>query len=529
MERLANSVMLSWGLRRSALTLFAGAVGALALPPFGIFATMFVSFTLLVWLLDGAAAEPGGGIWSRLWPTFFTGWLFGLGYFVAGLWWIGNSLLADGGQFAWAIPLAAIGIPAVLAIFYGLATAAARLFWPDGFGRIAVLAVAFGLAEWLRSFAFTGFPWNAIGYAAMPFPLMMQPVHLIGVSGMNELAVLIFAMPALIGTGKGAKVGLTLAAVLIAADLGYGWWAMRNYDRTPATKTFNVRLVQPVTSLDDGDSDASRNAIFDRLLKLTAAPPQDGKKAPDLVVWPETAIPFILTENQDAFTRIADTLSDGQTLIAGTVRAEDSGSGSLKRYYNSAYVFDSEGQIVSAADKVHLVPFGEYLPFESLLKSFGLDTIALPGGYSAAVSHNLLTLPGGTSFYPLICYEAIFPAEVTADAERASALINLTNDMWFGKTPGPYQHFHQAQVTAVEIGLPMIRSANSGISALISADGTVISGVKTYTRGIVDATLEIKPVPYLNNKQRIMNFWLLTVVTLLVSFFSRVSFIRDKN
>lgn len=529
MERLANSVILSWGLKRTLIALFAGAFGALALPPIGFFGAMFVSFTLLVWLLDGAAGRPGGFVVGRLWPSFAIGWLFGFGYFVAGLWWLATPLKQEPG-FAWAIPLAVAGLPAGLAIFYGLATALARIYWPDGLGRIAMLAVAFGILEWLRTFVFTGFPWNAVGYAAMPMPIMMQPVRLIGVEGMNLLAVFVFAMPALLGTGKGARIGLLLAAALLVADFGYGHWEMQRFQRKPAKVEMTVRLVQPVTGLDEGDTDASRDAIFDKLLKLSSLPPREGAKKPEVIVWPETAIPFILTEKQEAFTRIADMLGDGQVLIAGTVRAEDGGAGMPKRYYNSAYVFDSDGQIVSAADKVHLVPFGEFMPFASLMSSLGIDTVAaLPGGYSAAVSHNLLTLPGGRALYPLICYEAIFPNEIGPAADRAAALINLTNDIWFGRTPGPYQHFHQAQVTAVELGLPMIRSANSGISAVIAADGEIITGAGIYTSGVVDSTVALKSVSSLNSSARLMNFWLLTVLIFLVAAFSRVSFISRKN
>jgi apolipoprotein N-acyltransferase len=528
MERLANSVILSWGWKRALIALLAGAIGALALPPLNIFAAMFVAFTLLVWLIDGAAGAPEGGWLARILPAFATGWLFGFGYFVAGLWWLASPLMAEP-EFRWAIPLAVAGLPAFLALFYGLATALARLIWPDGIGRIAMLAVAFAVIEWLRSFVLTGFPWNAIGYTAMPIPIMMQPVRLIGVEGMTLLAVLVFAMPALLGTGKGARLGIALAAILLAADFGYGYWAMQRFAARPGKSEMTVRLVQPVTGLDEGVTDESRNAIFEKLIRLSTLPPQGAKK-PDFIIWPETAIPFILTEKQEAFTRIAEMLGDGQTLIAGTVRAEDAGPASPKRYYNSAYVFDSDGQIVSAADKVHLVPFGEYMPFAETMRALGIDTIAaLPGGYSAAVTPNLLSLPGGRQLYPLICYEAIFPDEIGPAAARASALINLTNDIWFGRTPGPYQHFHQAQVTAVELGLPMIRSANSGISAIIAADGQIISGATIYTSGVVDSTFTLKSVSSLNSSARVMNFWLLSVLIFLIAAFSRVSFIFHKN
>ena len=528
MERLANGVILSWGLRRAFIAILAGAIGALALPPFNIFAAMFVAFPLLVWLLDGAAASPGGGIISRFAAPFGIGWLFGFGYFVAGLWWLAEGILSDQ-EYLWAIPLAITGLPAFLAIFYGIAAALARILWPDNIGRIAALAVAFGILEWLRSFLFSGFPWNAIGYTAMPVPMMMQPVRLIGVEGMTVLAVFIFSVPALLGSGRGAKLGIVLAGLLLAADFGYGYWSQREFDKRTGPE-ITVRLVQPVTPVDDGTTDESRNRIFDELLKLTKAPPPKNQKKPEIVFWPETAIPFILTEKQDAFAHIAEALDPNQTLIAGTVRAEDGGPGTAKRYYNSVYAFDSEGQIVSAADKVHLVPFGEYLPFTNLLMSLGLDTIAaLPGGYSSAPTHNLLTVAGGRAFYPLICYEAIFPNEITTDVQRASALVNLTNDMWFGRTPGPYQHFHQAQVTAVELGLPMIRSANSGISAIIAANGEIISGAKLYTKGVVDTTFTLNSVPGLNARAREINFWLLSAVILLIAIFSRVSFISFKN
>src|ERR1700712_3754070 len=193
MEWLAGRVILVWGFKRALLAILAGAIGVLALPPFGFFAAMFISFTLLVWLIDGAAAAPDSGLLGRLWPAFATGWLFGFGYFVAGLWWLGHALLVDADQFAWALPLAILGLPAVLAIFYGLAAALARLVWSDGMGRIAALALGFGLLEWLRSFSFTGFPRNTLGYGMMPTPVMMQSAHLVGMLGVTVLSVFVFS------------------------------------------------------------------------------------------------------------------------------------------------------------------------------------------------------------------------------------------------------------------------------------------------------------------------------------------------
>src|SRR5690606_3214417 len=219
LKSLAGRVILLWGWRRSLAALLAGAATVLAQPPFDFFAVCFLTFPILVLLLDGAV-ETGGPILRRFAPAFATGWWFGFGYFAASLWWTGIAVLTQ--AEAWAVPFAVLGLPALLALFYGLAALVARFFWEDGLGRIAGLAFGFGLAEWLRSVVFTGFPWNAIGYAAMPVPLLMQSDHIVGLFGMNALAVFVFAAPALLLSRRHRKAGLALAAGLVALHVGYG-------------------------------------------------------------------------------------------------------------------------------------------------------------------------------------------------------------------------------------------------------------------------------------------------------------------
>lgn len=531
MEVLAGSIMLLSGWRRALVAFLAGAFAVLALPPLGIFAAPFLSFTLLVLLLDGASGNPDAGIVRRSFPAFAVGWWFGFGYFLGGIWWLGNALLVEADEFAWALPLAVVGLPAVLAVYYGLAAAGARSIWSDGMGRIASLAVAFGIAEWLRGFLLTGFPWNAIGYAAMPMPLMMQSSGVLGLSSISLLAVFVFSAPVLIFTRKGRLPGLFLAVLLVCAHLGYGVWRLQQPAPPPADSQTVVRLVQPVIDQAAKLDDSERTGIFEEHLALTAAAPLEGGKRPDIIVWPETSVPFILTENPDALLRISDVLQDGQILIAGAVRAENAGAGLPPRYYNSIYVIDDRGQIVGASDKVHLVPFGEYLPFENLLSSFGLNAIAaaMPGGFSPAVTRSLLTLPGGPTFYPLICYEAIFPQEIGDGALATSALLNVTNDAWFGNTPGPYQHFQQAQVRAVENGIPLIRAANSGISAMVDARGAVVSGLSYNEKGFLDTILPGKEPLMVAPAQRRWIFRLLALLGLTVALTSRSGFIFRDN
>lgn len=529
MERLAGKIMLSNGFGRIALTIAAGAIGALAFPPFGFFAALFVSFTLLVWLVDGATGNPDGGVWSRGWKTFTIGWLFGLGYFVAGLWWMGNALLLEAEEFAWALPLAILGLPACLAIFYGLAVMLSNLLWSDGWGRIAALAAAFGLIEWSRSFVLTGFPWNSVGFGLMPVPLMMQTSNLIGIFGMSMLAVFIFASPALLGTKKGMVPGLCIAVAMLAAHLGYGAYRL-SQPLTADSDALTVRIVQPGIDQSRKMLNADRAEIFKEHLRLSALPPTSGQKVPDIIVWPETSVPFILTQNPDALQEIAKTLSDGQILLTGAVRMEDAGAGQETRYYNSVYAIDSQGQIIGATDKVHLVPFGEYVPFENILRRFGIENlINLPGGFSPAAKRVPITLPSGKKLYSFICYEIIFPGEVPDDIATSTAVLNVTNDGWFGNTPGPYQHLQQARIRAVETGRPVIRAANTGVSAMIDPVGRIVAGLDYGQKGIIDSTLSGAATGVLPSDMRQIYFWLFFAILLVISVISRIGLMKRKN
>lgn len=492
MERLAGKVILLWGWRRALVAFGAGALAVLAQAPFDFFAVYLVSFPVLVWLLDGAVSEQPAGWPSRSMPAFAIGWWFGFGYFAAGLWWIGNALLVEAESFAWALPLAVLALPAMLAIFYGLATVLARLLWSDGIGRIAALALGFGVAEWLRAILFTGFPWNAVGYGAMPVPLLMQSVSVTGLYGMNALAVFVFAMPALLASQRHRRAGFALAVLLVVAHVGYGWLRLNTVPTTG--RTVAVRIVQP--SIDQAEKwDASiRDRIFKTYLDHTAQAPAEGRSKPEIIVWPETAMPFLVSERPDALAALGALLEDGQILLAGAVRAEGNRDApGAERFYNSIIAIDSRGEIVSAFDKVHLVPFGEYLPFEALLGRIGLTKIAAtPQSFSAGASRRPMQLPGDISILPLICYEIIFPGEVALAGGSPDFIVNVTNDAWYGDTPGPYQHFRQAQVRAVELGLPLVRAANNGVSAIVGGDGRIIDAFALDVVGVIDADLVLE-------------------------------------
>ncbi|MCR4283463.1 MAG: apolipoprotein N-acyltransferase [Bauldia sp.] len=500
METLANAVIVLWGWRRFAVAFVAGAISALAFAPYFAFPVLWLTVPVFVWLIDGAEAGEGAQWYRRLLPAAFVGFAFGFGFFVAGLWWIGAALLVDADQFAWALPLAVVALPALLALFWAFGAALARAFWLEGWPRILVFAAAMATAEWLRGHLFTGFPWNAFGYALTPAPLMMQSASLVGVWGLTLAAFFVFAAPALLSgdgrrAGASARIAIAAAAALFLVHLGYGWIRLA-HGADPVVPGVALRIIQPAIPQDSRWQIDSADEAMTRYLDLSR-----GAKGLDGVthlIWPESAFPFLLTERPSALSAIAGLLPDGTTLITGAARAERLPGGD-PLVFNSVYVIDAAGEITAAYDKVHLVPFGEYLPFRGLLDSLGMrQLIALPGGFSPGRRLRTLTLPTAPPFGPLICYEIVFPGAVVEPANRPAWLLNVTNDGWYGRTPGPYQHFLQARVRAVEEGLPLVRAANTGISGIVDAHGREIAGLDLGRIGAVDGPLPaaLPPTPY---------------------------------
>jgi apolipoprotein N-acyltransferase len=520
MERQAGRIILLWGWRRLAAAFAAGALLVLTQAPYDFFAAGFVSFPVLVWLIDGATAETSSNPLKRLKPAFATGWWFGFGYFLAGLWWIGGAVLVEAESFAWALPFAVLGIPLLLALFYGFATAVARLFWANGIARIAAIAFGFGLAEWLRGFLFTGFPWNPVGLSAMPTPLLMQSVALTGVTGMNALAVFVFAMPALLAAGRNLRLGFALAVLLVAAHAGYGYVRL-NAPVDASGGTLAVRVVQPSIDLSEKWDDSVRDRVFQTTIDLSARPLAAGAPAPQLILWPETSVPFFFTERPDALAAIGEMLQPGQTLVAGAVREEAGAATPL--YYNSVLAISDRGEIVDAVDKVHLVPFGEYIPFAEVAARLGVgQLVAGPMNFAAGSQRHPLELPGGARTSPFICYEIIFPELVGVDVTSTRFIVNVTNDAWFGDTPGPYQHFRQAQLRAVENGLPVLRAANNGISGAIDARGRVIDALALNVRGALDVEIELPDRPNVLNPRRQLTGYGILAFFAMFAFTGRV-------
>ncbi|WP_336801256.1 apolipoprotein N-acyltransferase [Kaistia sp. MMO-174] len=526
-------MVLARGWRRAGLAILAGAGSALALPPLGWFPVLWITLPFLVFLLDRAPVTSAGGL-SRFRSGFAVGWSFGFGYFVGGLWWIGAAFLVDAAAFAWLMPLAVLVLPAGLALFWGLGAGVARIAWPRGWPRILVLAVCLSLVEWLRGHVLTGFPWNAFGYAMMPVPVMMQVASLIGVWGVTFFAFLVAAAPILwFSRDPGDRVvdrcAFFVIAALFLADLGFGFARLASAE-TAMVPGVRLRLVQPVIAQDQKWASGRGDEILGRYLRLSATGMEEGKPAPFThLIWPETAFPFLLDEQPNALALIGSFLPDNATLITGAARGQAVVGEEIEpRVFNSLQIVDSDGIVRSSYDKVHLVPFGEYLPFDRILRGLGISQmIALPGGFDAGERRMTLDLPGAPSFSPLICYEIIFAGEVVDGADRPGWIVNVTNDGWFGDTPGPWQHLHQATIRAVEEGIPVARSANSGVSAIIDPYGNLLAYLGVDQDGVVDGTLPVAIRPTIYSKYRDSLYFALIILAIVVA--STGSFTRTKQ
>ena len=486
------AIILAWGWKRATVALVAGALSALAMAPFNAWPVLFLTFPVAIWLIDGA----GAGRWRGVPAAAMSGFWFGLGYFVPGLYWIGFAFLVDAPTFAWLMPFAVLGLPAYLALFTALGFALARLLWTRDATRLLALAIGLTTTEWLRGHLLSGFPWNSFGYALTEPLALAQTASLIGLWGMTFLAVAIFASPAVLidGRSRGRKpwIAPVAALALLATMTIFG--AVRLSLQPTILTPVTLRIMQPNLQQDVKFNYAAKAAVMQKYLTLSdraSGPQSTGVRDAQILIWPESAFPFFLTREADAMAQIADLLPKGTVLITGAVRAPDLPAGArVTRAYNSIYLIDHDGSVLSVYDKLHLVPFGEYLPLQDLMEKLGFVQLTkVQGGFMPGTRRRTMELPNAPRVLPLICYEAIFPGNVAARDDRPGWIVNLTNDGWFGISTGPYQHLQQARLRAVEEGLPVVRAANTGISAVIDPSGRVVARLDLGIEGVLDGNL----------------------------------------
>jgi len=413
------------------------------------------------------------------------GWMAGCGYFGLSLTWIVEPFLVDIARHGWMAPFAIVLLAGGLALFWGLGFFLAAIASRRAglVGKALALALGLTLAEYLRSTMLTGFPWALFAYTFVETPLAQWAAY-VGPHGLGGAMLLCLG---LLGTARPLSVamgGACLAALWVGG-------AARVPD-APSDTGPVLRLVQPNAPQHLKWQPEMLPVFYARLIDATAAPAEGSVNA---VIWPETAVPFLLGERPDLAADIALAASGKTPVILGARRLDAQGN-----WFNSLAAYGADGAELARYDKHHLVPFGEYIPLTGVLEALGLSRLAegLAGGFRPGTGAERLTLDGLPPFQPLICYEAIFPHEILRGAKRPDWLLHITNDAWFGTWSGPYQHLVQAQMRAIEHGLPLARAANTGVSAMIDPFGRITASLPLGEAGFVDATLPVglPPTPY---------------------------------
>lgn len=482
------------GWRVIAAAIGAGLLAALAQAPLRLLPLLAVGFSLSLLLLDAVdrrtipAPRPHRA-------AFAIGWGFGFGYHLLGLYWLGFSFLVQAEQFAWMAPIAVLSMPAFLAFFWGAAFATARTLWrrarlSDSPRRGLLFAGVFMIAEYARGHVLTGLPWNLPGQTfAAPLPLI-QSAAWYGVYGLSLVVVLLALAPAAFAGPQAERRGLIRGAV--GATLGvlalFAVGTVRLALHPAAARDdVAVRIVQPnIPQREKINPDLwARN--IERAAALSAPPAIDDRQL--YILWPENAAP-VIDEAPWMIERVDALLPERAILLAGAVRRETEDEGGA--VYNSlAFLIPSaNGRMIGGYyDKHHLAPFGEYLPLAGLLRTIGLAQLApYEEGFAKGPGPRRIEM-GPARFAPLICYETIFPGAIYPRGERPDWLVVVTNDAWFGDSAGPRQHLDQGRLRAVELGLPMARAANTGVSALIDPVGRYVGRLALYESGAIDAPL----------------------------------------
>lgn len=457
---------------RVATDLVIGLAAALGQAPWGLWPLTVLALTATLWRVGGAPSARAAAL------RVLT---IGTGHFALALFWITQPFLVEAEIYGWMSPFALVLTALGGGLFWAAPSwAAHRLGW-DLRSRLAAIALAILVSDWLRGWIFTGFPWALTGHVWIDTPAG-QVAAWFGAMGLSALTLTAALLVALGVASRRPLHGLANAAMLIAA----AWFAglARLNQALPTDGSEIIRLVQPNADQTLKWSPEWAPVFYQRLTGLSALPlkPELGIGFPDAVVWPETAVPFLL---EDADAVLADiAASAGATTITGIQRSQGAA------WFNSLVEFTPDARIGAIYDKFHLVPFGEYIPWGDALARFGITAFAAQhgNGYTSGPGPQVLTLGGLPPFQPMICYEAIFERHLIRGA-RPAWILQITNDAWFGIWSGPYQHLAQARLRAIQSGLPVLRAANTGVSAVIDARGELRATLPLNQAGVIDTRL----------------------------------------
>jgi len=517
-------------LRRIILAFTAGVILSRAFAPLSWWPVIFLSVPVAVLLIDSA---PG---WRS---AFGRGWWFGFGFFVAGLNWIAISFSQQSNVPVAVAPFAIAGLSAFLALYIGAAFAVAKRAWHRGPWRIVILAASWTVMEGLRAVLLTGFPWNSVGTLWADHVWTAQGAWLVSMYGLSFLTIWLGASPVLLGEGKLRfdRLVPALASVMIMTSITAWGGARLQQNPTQLHSDLQLRLVQANVKQRDKWIPALIEDHFDNHLDLSRGANPDGTaKGVDLLIWPEATVQRTSFDREGSIHRwrLSRVLDGGALALVGGPRVSDPPLGSPNDWqlYNSFFAIDRAGTILARYDKQHLVPFGEYLPLKSLLSKLGLGQLTGGRGFAAGTGAPAIHIDGVPPFRVLICYETIFPGQVMDDGGEAQWLLNITNDGWFGVSEGPYQHFAQARMRAVEEGVPLVRSAGGGISAIIDPVGRVLASLDLDRRGTLSGYLPKaleRDSQRITTKTRIIIILSISILVLIAALLKRKTLKTQNN
>ena len=476
------------------LALLAGIAAAFAHPPFGLLPGI-VGYGLLFAVVD--QTDGDNPLRSAFWRAF----LAGTGYFAVGCWWVAEAFLVDAAEQGWMAPFAVVLLAGGLGLFWALGGLLYRALRPrDAFLKVLVFAGALSLLEWTRGHVLTGFPWNLPGETWRAGSPPSQAAALVGAYGLTWItlaAMAALAVPFAFGFRRTTWSLLAGGIAVVIGLYGYGFWRL-SHGEGPAPGPV-VRVVQADVRQEAKYDNARFLDILGRYLRLTAEPAEGGK-APDIVIWPEGAVPAyandLFNPNLWIQPRIAGALKPGQILLMGAARIDERAV--KPTFYNSLYALRRDGddlRQLGVYDKYRLVPFGEYMPASQLMSVIGFKKLTHMGedGFTPGPQPRPLLIPGLGLLQPLICYESLFPGFVREGGRlvggRAAWIVNVSNDAWFGQTSGPWQHLNLASYRAIEEGMPIIRATPTGVSAVIDAEGRPLHTLGLGKFGVIDAPL----------------------------------------
>ena len=484
-----------------------GVLSSFGLPPYNLFFTNFFSYPVFLWVL---LSYPKDKLIS-----FNLGWMFGFGYFVSSLYWITNSLTFEE-IFKPLIPFALILIPLFLGLFYGLSTLIFSFLNPKkNFLSILMLATSLSIFEYIRSFVFSGFPWNLIAFSFVNYLEFIQLLSITGTYAFNSIIILLFLLPTILffDYKKRIKISIFIFSILLSSTNFF--WGKSNLKQHEITEKkdlgFTIKIISPKINIGRYFQYENPSKFISELIDISEPNPL----IETLFIFPEGILSSIYFEDLQKYkTLFTNNFSKKHKIILGINVHEN------QKIYNSLIVIDNDLNISAKYYKNKLVPFGEFLPFENILGDLGFKKITQ--GYQSFSAHGIrhqIRL-NDYNFIPLICYEIIYSGKINKNKKNYDFILNISEDGWFGNSIGPYQHFSHSIFRSIEEGKPVIRSTNNGISAFINSKGQVIKKILSTEKGFIEVNSFKKSnkTIFSSNGNKIF-FYFLSIYISLIFFF----------